>query len=70
MNFGVWGVIGLGVYLLAKYAGLYADAEGTESCTLPVVPLFETIGDLQGGPALTLSNYDNQVLLLFFFWTG
>jgi len=26
--------------------------------------------DLQGGPAITLSNYDDQVLLLFFFWTG
>jgi phosphoenolpyruvate carboxylase len=42
----------LGVYLLAKYAGLFSDAEGVETCTLPVVPLFETIEDLQRAPAI------------------
>jgi phosphoenolpyruvate carboxylase len=42
----------LGVYLLAKYAGLFADAEGIESCTLRIVPLFETISDLQRSPAI------------------
>ncbi len=42
----------LGAYLLAKYAGLFADAPGTESCTLPIVPLFETIEDLQRAPAI------------------
>ncbi len=42
----------LGVYLLMKYAGLFADAEGVESGTLLVVPLFETIGDLQQAPAI------------------
>jgi phosphoenolpyruvate carboxylase len=42
----------LGAYLLAKNAGLYADAAGTESCTLPIVPLFETIEDLQRAPAI------------------
>jgi phosphoenolpyruvate carboxylase len=42
----------LGAYLLAKVAGLYADAAGTESCTLPIVPLFETIEDLQRAPAI------------------
>lgn len=42
----------LGVYLLAKYAGLFADTEGIESCTLSVVPLFETIVDLQRAPAI------------------
>jgi phosphoenolpyruvate carboxylase len=42
----------LGAYLLAKTAGLYADAAGTESCTLPIVPLFETIEDLQRAPAI------------------
>ena len=31
--------------LLAKEAGLFSDAAGTESCTLPVVPLLETIDD-------------------------
>jgi phosphoenolpyruvate carboxylase len=42
----------LGVYLLAKYAGLFDDAAGVESCTLPVVPLFESIADLQCAPAI------------------
>ncbi|HEV2085917.1 MAG TPA: phosphoenolpyruvate carboxylase, partial [Gemmatimonadales bacterium] len=42
----------LGAYLLAKTAGLYADAAGIESCTLPIVPLFETIEDLQRAPAI------------------
>ena len=42
----------LGAYLLAKRAGLFADAAGTESCTLPIVPLFETIEDLQRAPAI------------------
>jgi phosphoenolpyruvate carboxylase len=42
----------LGVYLLAKYAGLFADAEGVERCSLRVAPLFETIADLQRAPAI------------------
>ena len=42
----------LGVYLLAKEAGLFADAAGVESCTLPIVPLFETIEDLHRAPAI------------------
>lgn len=42
----------LGVYLLAKYAGLYIDKAGTESCRLPIVPLFETIDDLQRAPEM------------------
>jgi phosphoenolpyruvate carboxylase len=42
----------LGAYLLAKTAGLFADAPGVESCTLPIVPLFETIEDLQRAPAI------------------
>src|SRR5262249_9131737 len=37
----------LGAYLLAKYAGLFVDAEGVERCTVRIVPLFETIADLQ-----------------------
>ena len=40
----------LGVYLFAKRAGLFADAAGTESCTLPIVPLFESIDDLRCAP--------------------
>jgi phosphoenolpyruvate carboxylase len=42
----------LGAYLLAKLAGLFADTPGVESCTLPIVPLFETIDDLQRAPAI------------------
>jgi phosphoenolpyruvate carboxylase len=42
----------LGVYVLAKHAGLFADAAGTESCTLPIVPLFESIDDLRRAPEI------------------
>lgn len=42
----------LGVYLLAKHAGLFMDAAGTESCSFLVVPLLETIDDLRKGPAI------------------
>ncbi|MGA2398713.1 MAG: phosphoenolpyruvate carboxylase [Steroidobacteraceae bacterium] len=42
----------LGVYLLAKEAGLFADAAAIERCTLPIVPLLETIPDLRRAPAI------------------
>ena len=42
----------LGAYLCAKEAGLFADAAGVESCTLPIVPLFESIDDLRRAPAI------------------
>ncbi|MFL5496537.1 MAG: phosphoenolpyruvate carboxylase [Gemmatimonadales bacterium] len=42
----------LGAYLLAKIAGLFGDTAGIESCTLPIVPLLETIEDLQRAPAI------------------
>ncbi|MEX3966860.1 phosphoenolpyruvate carboxylase [Paraburkholderia sp. EG286B] len=42
----------LGVYLLAKEAGLFSDAACVESCTLPVVPLLETIDDLRRAPEI------------------
>lgn len=42
----------LGVYLLAKYAGLFEDPEGMERCSLPVTPLFETIDDLRRAPRI------------------
>jgi len=42
----------LGVYLLAKYGGLFSDRENCETCRLPVVPLLETIDDLRRGPTL------------------
>lgn len=42
----------LGAYVLAKEAGLFLDAAGVETCTLPIVPLFETIADLRAAPAI------------------
>jgi phosphoenolpyruvate carboxylase len=42
----------LGVYLLAKYAGLFSDDKAVESSRLPIVPLFETIDDLQRAPEM------------------
>ncbi|TNC13270.1 phosphoenolpyruvate carboxylase [Methylobacterium terricola] len=42
----------LGIYLLAKTAGVFLDAAGTEICPLPIVPLFETIDDLRAAPAI------------------
>ncbi len=42
----------LGAYLMAKHAGLFGDTAGVESSTLPIVPLFETIEDLQRAPMI------------------
>jgi phosphoenolpyruvate carboxylase len=42
----------LGVYLMAKIGGLFSDLRAVERCTLPVVPLLETITDLKRAPAI------------------
>ncbi len=43
----------LEVYVLLKEAGLYrVDADGTPHAPIMVVPLFETIGDLEAAPAI------------------
>ncbi len=42
----------LGVYLMAKEGGLFADAAAVERCTLPIVPLLETIPDLRKAAAI------------------
>lgn len=42
----------LAVYLLAKYAGLFGDKNANQYCTLPIVPLFETIDDLRNAPVI------------------
>jgi len=42
----------LAVYLLAKYAGLFVFDKGKEYSNLPIVPLFETIDDLQQAPEI------------------
>ena len=42
----------MGVYLLTKEAGLFIDDQGVDGVSLPIVPLFETISDLQAAPAI------------------
>ncbi len=42
----------LGAYVLAKEAGLVRQGAKGVYCTLPIVPLFETIPDLQDAPAI------------------
>ncbi|WP_041795182.1 phosphoenolpyruvate carboxylase [Pararhodospirillum photometricum] len=40
------------LYLLAREAGLWHEDEGEAVCPLPVVPLFETIEDLENAPQI------------------
>lgn len=42
----------LGVYLLAKYAGLFVDPTNQERCHFVVIPLFETIEDLRNSATI------------------
>jgi len=42
----------LGVYVLAKLSGLFVGEKGSEYSILPIVPLFETIDDLQRAPEM------------------
>jgi phosphoenolpyruvate carboxylase len=42
----------LGVYLMAKESGLFSDPRSVERCTLPIVPLLETITDLRRAPQI------------------
>ena len=42
----------LGLYLLAKFAGLFGDETARETCRIRIVPLFETIDDLRAAPAI------------------
>ncbi|HET8623210.1 MAG TPA: phosphoenolpyruvate carboxylase [Gemmatimonadales bacterium] len=42
----------LGGYLMAKEGGLFPDTLGVERCSLPIVPLFETIDDLRAAPGI------------------
>ena len=42
----------VGIYVVAKLSGLFLDSAGIELCTLPIVPLFETIADLRAAPAI------------------
>lgn len=51
----------LGVYVLAKEAGLLELEGETLRCALPVVPLFETIDDLERSPAILGDFLDHPV---------
>lgn len=51
----------LAIYLLAREAGLAKWENGGLACPVPVVPLFETLSDLEGGPALVASFLDHPV---------
>ena len=42
----------LGVYLLAKYAGVFSDSLAGEISPLPLIPLFEDHRDLRNGPVM------------------
>ena len=42
----------LGLYLLAKFTGLFADETARDICRIRIVPLFETIDDLRAAPAI------------------
>ncbi|HKT08122.1 MAG TPA: phosphoenolpyruvate carboxylase, partial [Gemmatimonadaceae bacterium] len=52
----------LAAYLLAKDAGLFVDDAGVESCTIPIVPLFETIEDLHRAPGILAELLDVPVV--------
>jgi phosphoenolpyruvate carboxylase len=52
----------LGLYLLAKYCGLFSDDTSSESCRLKIVPLFETIDDLRAGPAIMKELFAAEVV--------
>ena len=60
----------LGAYLLAKEAGLFLDAAGTEICPLPIVPLFETIDDLRAAPAIMKELLGTPVVRRSTRWQG
>ncbi len=52
----------LGLYLLAKYCGLFSDPSSHETCRIRVVPLFETIEDLRAGPAIMATLFANPIV--------
>jgi phosphoenolpyruvate carboxylase len=51
------------VYLLAKEAGLLTRADGVVRCLLPVVPLFETIDDLERSPDILRAFLEHPITL-------
>jgi phosphoenolpyruvate carboxylase len=59
----------LGVYLLARYSGLFTS-ESSPACTLPVVPLFETIEDLRAAPAIMQTFLSRTLVQSSLQWAG
>lgn len=51
------------VFLLAREAGLMLWSEEGLICPLPVVPLFETMGDLEAGPGIVDAFMSHPVVL-------
>jgi phosphoenolpyruvate carboxylase len=60
----------LGAYVLAKEAGLFLDAAGVEICSLPIVPLFETVADLRAAPAIMRALLQIPVVRRSARWQG
>ena len=61
------------VYVLAREAGLTRMLPEGLVCMLPVVPLFETLGDLEAGPAILQSFLEQPMTrrsLEFLAWNG
>jgi len=56
------------VYLLAKEAGLLQHENGTTICPLPVVPLFETIEDLQASEAILSAFLEHPITKASLKW--
>jgi phosphoenolpyruvate carboxylase len=52
----------LGVYLLAKLCGLFADPTAREICRMRIVPLFETIEDLRTAPTIMRDLFANPMV--------
>ena len=52
----------LGFYLLAKYVGMFTDADGLEACRILIVPLLETIDDLENGPTILQELFDHAFI--------
>ena len=60
----------LGAYVLAKEGGAFLDAAGTEICALPIVPLFETIGDLRAAPTIMREALSVPLIRRSTHWQG
>lgn len=49
------------IYLFAREVGLLVDTPGGPACPIPVVPLFETIDDLERSPAILAAFLDHPL---------